>query len=147
MNGIKMSDCKFYVDEEARTVVCVIPNTKDMVIDYIFEHYRFKDIDFSDALYNWHNPLYEDLIMPSSFMGKAVCAKEDEWNEDTGRLIAYSRARTKCYKSFFKRANRFVQAIDARLNDIITGFNEFGEKLTDKDNELQKKIDEKVPKE
>ena len=51
MNGIKMSDCKFYVDKEKRTIVCVIPSvivnngkqsyTKNMVFDFIDDNFDF----------------------------------------------------------------------------------------------------------
>ena len=51
MNGIKMSECKFYVDEEKRTVICVIPKTRDMLIDFIQDHFYFKDIDLSHSTY------------------------------------------------------------------------------------------------
>ena len=151
MNGIKMSDCKFYVDEDMRTVVCVIPNklgeykfTKNMVSDFIEDNFRFNDLDMPICLdYDWVD---NALKMPSSFMGKAVCAPEDEWNEELGRMIAFSRAKDKCYKSFFKRANHFVQTIDRRLGDMITMFNDFGMKLEEKREALQKKIDECMPK-
>lgn len=153
MNGIKMSECKFYVDEEARTVICVIPNKihhKDgsttvvskMVEDFIEENFRFKDLDFDFALnFDWQE---KNLEMPVSFMGKAVCAPEDEWNEETGRMIAFSRAKDKCYKSFFKRANKFVQTVDRRLGDMIEQFNDFGLKLEDKRAALQHQIDERT---
>ena len=84
--------------------------------------------------------------MPASFMGKAVCATEDEWNEETGRIIAFARGKDKCYKSFFKRANVFVQMVDRRLNDIITKFNDFGMKLEEKREALQAKIEERINK-
>ena len=42
MNGVKMSDCRFYVNEEKRTVVCVIPNTQNMVIDFILDNFYHK---------------------------------------------------------------------------------------------------------
>lgn len=136
MNGIKISDCKFYINEAARVVICVIPNTQLMVTDFIHEHFRWKDIDF------WMSIEYilNQLAMPCSFMGKAVCAEEDEWNEETGRLIAFSRAKDKCYKSFFKRANKLIQIFDRRLNDMIDEFNDFGEKLDNKKLILQEKI-------
>lgn len=149
MNGIKMSDCKFYVDEEARTVVCVIPNklgehkfTKNMVSDFIEDNFRFNDLDMQFGLdYDWVDKTIE---MPSSFMGKAVCAPEDEWDEETGRIIAFSRAKDKCYKSFFKRANKLVQMIDRRLGDMITQFNDFGMKLEGRREALQAKINERI---
>ena len=141
MNGIKMSDCKFYVNESERVVVCVIPHTRKMVSDFIREHFQFSDLDFWFALYNT-----EMVHMPNSFIGKAVCAAEDEWNEELGRKIAFSRAKDKCYKSFFKRANQFVQLVDRRLGDMIDTFNNFGLKLEAKRETLQKQIDECMPK-
>lgn len=144
MNGIKMSDCKFYVDEDARVVVCVIPNTNDMLIDFVREHFRWDDVDLDYAIDYHFEP---KLQMPRSFMGKAVCAAEDEWNEELGRKIAFSRAKDKCYKSFFKRANLLVQTYDRRLGDMIETFNDFGLKLDSKREALQKVIEGQIKKE
>lgn len=145
MNGIKMSDCRFYVNEEERTVVCVIPNVKFALREFIEENFEFPDFDvYCGISYDY---LLKELKLPHSFMGKAVCAAEDEWNEKTGRLIAYSRARNKYYTSFFKRANRLVQLINKRLDDVIELFNNFGMKLEVKQGALQTKIDEQVKKE
>ena len=142
MNGIKMNDCRFYVDEERRVVVCVIPNTRDMLLDFVREHFCWANINIFDAIDG--NLYRRDLKLPRSFTGKAVCAPEDNWDVETGKMIAFSRAKDKCYKSFFKRANRLVQEIDARLGDMITIFNEFGVKLENKREALQKQIDERV---
>ena len=144
MNGIKMSDCKFYVNKEERVVVCVIPRTKYMVDDFIKEHFKWNDIDIQFAV---DMDLLNKLYMPSSFMGKAVCAEEDEWDEELGRMIAFSRAKDKCYKSFFKHANILVQAIDRRLNHMITMFNDFGLKLETKRDTLTNMIEERIQKE
>lgn len=144
MNGIKMSDCKFYVDEDARVVVCVIPNTNDMLIDFVREHFRWDDVDMDYAIDYHFEP---KLQMPRSFMGKAVCAAEDEWNEELGRKIAFSRAKDKCYKSFFKRANLLVQTYDRRLGDMIETFNDFGLKLDSKREALQNYIESQIKKE
>ena len=142
MNGIKMSDCRFYVNEEEHTVVCVIPRTKELLEDFIVEHFRFRDFDFSFIVdWEWGD---DRLKMPSSFMGKAVCSEEDEWNEETGRMIAFSRAKDKCYRSFFKRANNLIQSLDRRLGDMITEFNDFGLKLENKREALRTKIEERV---
>ena len=141
MNGIKMSDCRFYVNEEERTVVCVIPDTKMMVRDFVDEHFDWPDISIADAVWG---RVFKLIEMPTSFIGKAVCAAEDEWNEETGRIIAFARAKDKCYKSFFKRANSLVQLIDRRLGDMIETFNNFGMKLEDKRTKLQKQIDSRI---
>ena len=149
--GIKMSNCKFYVDENARTVVCVIPNklgeytfTKNMVSDFIEDNFKFNDFDMQFCMdYDWVD---KALKMPSSFMGKAVCAPEDEWDEELGKMIAFSRAKDKCYKSFFKRANTFVQTMDRRLGDMIEAFNNFGMRLEDRRVGLQQQIEERNSK-
>ena len=144
MNGIKMSDCKFYVDEEKRVVVCVIPHTQDMLYNFISENFRFTKFDIQWGL---TVPGGIDMItMPSSFMGKAVCSEEDEWNEETGRLIAFSRAKNKCYRSFFKRANRLIQTVDEHLGDMVDAFNRFGTRLEDNRDGLQQRIEESLNK-
>lgn len=151
MKGIKMSDCRFYVNEAERTVVCVIPQfvengerrdfTRDMVTDFINDNFGFREMDFRYLL----NPVFvEELEMPSTFMGKAVCSPDDEWDEEVGKMIAFSRAKDKCYKSFFKRANHFIQTLDRRLGDMIEEFNDFGMKLEDKRLGLEQKINEKI---
>lgn len=142
MSGIKMSDCKFYVNEEARTVVCVIPNTEDMIGDFINENFDFPELDFTV-----YGDFRKEIRMPHSFMGKAVCAPEDVWDEKTGRIIAFAKAKNKCYKSFFKRANMFIQLIDKRLNDMITIFNNFGDKLEEKRIALAQDIDNRTKNE
>ena len=138
MNGIKMSDCRFYVNEDKRTIVCVIPNTKYMLEDFAKEHFKWNDFDFDFGIdYDYMKSLY----LPNSFKGKAICAENDEWNEELGRMLAYSRAKDKCYKSFFKRANKLIQTLDRSI------FNDFGIKLDTKKNELEEKIEDMIQKE
>ena len=144
MNGVKMSSCKFYVNEQERIVICVIPHTKNMLKQFVMEHFQWDDIDLAFSP-NWH--FNNKLAMPSSFMGKAVCSPEDEWDEALGRKIAFSRAKDKCYKSFFKRANLLVQTIDRRLGDMITTFNDFGLKLDKKREALENDIESVIKKE
>lgn len=142
MKGIKMSDCRFYVDEAARTIVCVIPNTEDMVEDFIRDNFEYPEFDFTV-----YGRLRKTIKMPYSFMGKAVCAPEDEWNEALGKKIAFAKAKDKCYKSFFKRANTFVQGVDRRLGDMINTFNDFGLKLSAKREALEAIIESETKKE
>lgn len=141
MNGIKMSDCKFYVNEEAKTVVCVIPDAKEMLDDFVSENFRFSDFDMHFMIND-----YDMLKMPKSFIGKAVCSADDEWDEELGRMIAFSRAKDKFYKSFFKRANNFINAVDRRLGDMIETFNDLGAKVSDKKEKLEHMIEEKMQK-
>lgn len=139
MNGIKMKDCRFYVNEAERVIVCVIPHTRRMVSDFIQQHFSFGDVDFWYALED-----VDKVRMPDSFIGKAVCSPDDEWDEELGKMIAFSKAKDKCYKSFFKRANTFVQMVDRRLGDMIDSFNDFGMKLENKRENLQEQINERI---
>lgn len=149
MSGIKMSDCKFYIDEDTRTVVCVIADTEDLSIrdslnEFISENFRYNDINIEWAI---APKLYDELQMPKSFMGKAVCAEEDEWDEEAGMLLAFKRAKTKFYNSFFKRANYLMKRLDTRLDDMVQAFSEFGIKIEDNMNAIDKKINDKLPEE
>jgi len=146
MNGIKMSECKFYVNEPKRTIVCVIPDvvhhsdgtktyTHAMLRNFLTQNCRFNDVNFV-----YTDKGFDMLELPRSFSGKAVCAPEDKWDEELGKKIAFSRAKAKLYTSFFKRANKFVQATDNRLGEMIDIFNTFGEKLDDKRRMLEKEI-------
>ena len=138
--NIKKEDCKFIVKPDQRVVVCVIEGShiRTLLTDFVSDFY-FRDLD----LYVPH-PAAKKLEMPGSFIGKAVCAPEDEWNEETGRKIAYSRAKHKLYMSFFKRANLYVQIIDRRLNDIMTQFNELGEALSENQDKLEEEIEKLI---
>ena len=142
MKGIKMSDCRFYVNETERVIVCVIPNTKTMVEDFILDNFIYPELDFT--VYGGFRKV---IKMPYSFMGKAVCAPDDEWNEELGKKIAFAKAKDKCYKSFFKRANAFIQCVDRRLGDMINTFNDFGLKLSTKREALEKAIESETKKE
>ena len=140
-NGISQKDCKFYVNEKKRTVVCVIPDTEEKLQNFIEENFTFKDFD-----YNWGLTTkgLNNMSLPRSFIGKAVCSEDDEWDEETGKMIAYSRAKDKFYKAFFKRANYFIQALDENLGNMIEIFNDMGMKLEANHLRLEKKIEERI---
>lgn len=139
MNGIKMSDCRFYVNEEERTVVCVIPYTRLKFLSYIYDKFMYhRNICFKVD--------ERELELPKQFIGKAVCSKEDEWNEETGRMIAFARAKNKFYKSFFKRANLLINTIDKELTYMVETFNSFGDVLNQKDSDLAAEIELRLSK-
>lgn len=142
MNNIKMENCNFYVNKEKRTIVCVIPETKNMFYDFVDENFQFKFYNIGDGL--TYDAMEECYWMPESFSGKAVCAPDDEWNEELGRRIAFSRAKHKCYKSFFKRANRLVSSLDTYIGYMLEQFNAFGKKCETNKIRLDKLIDQSL---
>lgn len=146
MKGIKMSDCKFYVDEDARTVICVIADTENFTVrhaltNFIDEQFHYKDFDISSAVY--YSSLDDILKMPKSFMGKAVCSEDDEWDEEAGKLLAFKRAKTKFYNSFFKRANILMRTLDKRLDDIVETFGQLGLKIENNMDSIDKQLGDK----
>ena len=146
MKGIKMSDCKFYVDEDARTVICVITDTENVSVrhaltNFIDEQFDYKDVDISSVAY--YSSLHDILKMPKSFMGKAVCSEDDEWDEEAGKLLAFKRAKTKFYNSFFKRANILMRTLDKRLDDMVEAFGQLGLKIENNMDVIDKKLGDK----
>ena len=141
---IHRKDCKFIVKPEERVVLCIIEGRyiKDMLLDYI------EDFEPS-AVEVWPTglDLRKRLTMPRSFVGKATCSENDEWNEELGRKIAYSRAKNKLYTSFFKRANTFINEVDYKLNRMISHLNDFGAKLDEQRINLEQNIEELTQKE
>ena len=146
---IKYKNCKFIVKPEDRMVICVIDNSvfgeerkkvSDILLDFIFDN-EYSNVDICTS-YDFD----KKLRMPKSFIGKAVCAEEDEWNEELGKKIAYSRAKNKLYTSFYKRANLFIQETDRRLNYMIDKFNNFGVTLDENKQRLDDEIERLLQK-
>jgi len=133
--NVKQKDCKFYVDEEARKVVCVIPHTDRMVWDYI-----------NDFPIRWcvSGKIEEELYLPHSFSGVATCHASDTFDVETGKLIAYHKAKNKLYTSFYKRANKLINYVDGELNKAMDSFNDFGEHLSYRADEREKEIDKRL---
>ena len=108
--NIKASDCKFYVNKENRTVTCVIEDTKHLLEEFL--NYNL-----------WVTPKVADkmkyLYLPNKFVGIARCMPEDEWDEEFGRKLAYTKARKKLHTVFFKKANDYVNEVDNNINEII----------------------------
>lgn len=126
---------RFIVQPEGRKVVCIISNT-----------HRYLE-DFVDLWHNdWSAPwkVVDILTMPDHFVGVATCDENDEWNEEIGKAIAFSRAKYKLHNSFFKRANTFVNECDRALSKLITSLNDYGEHLSMNAGKREKWITEKV---
>ena len=133
--NIKQSDCRFYVNEDCGKVVCVIPNTRNLVIDFVE--------DFVDPRVIYYGDKIEALIeMPPSFTGIATCAEGDVFNEEIGKLIAFNKAKRKLNLSFFTRANILVDYLDSHLNKMMDSFNELGEALVANEKRREAKIEE-----
>ena len=126
---------RFVVQPERRKVVCIISKARDYLEDFV------------DLWQNeWDAPwkVRKILTMPDRFVGVATCDENDEWNEEIGKAIAFSRAKYKLHNSFFKRANTFVNECDRALSKLITSLNDYGEQLSANAEKREKWITEKV---
>lgn len=126
--NITKDKARFIVNEDARKVVCIIDHTSDLFIDYADKNLRI----MPDCDHLWGGDgsrLYPKLKMPNKFVGIASCNSEDEFSAETGKLIAFTRAKDKIQNSFFKRANLYVNTLDSWLNQAMDSINNYGKKL------------------
>ena len=105
------------VDSKRRTVTCTITNTDVMLRKFM-----------GFACFGHNSMHIDDLIqMPPKFVGTAKCDPRDEWNEEVGKLIAFSRAKYKCQSSFFKHARAVIDAMDKQLDFYVKQLNKYGD--------------------
>lgn len=124
--NITPKDAKFFVDEKNHIVTCVIEDTK-----YLFSRFCNKNFKINPDTLLWYNEDFtKNLEMPNRFVGQARCSENDEWNVETGKLIAFSRAKDNLNKSFFKRANTYINTLDKWIDDAAVLLNQVGDKLS-----------------
>jgi len=132
----KPKNVKFYVNPETRKVVCVIDHVKFSVTDFIRKYTDYW------GLMSWETVDEDKFYIPDRFVGIATCSDEDEWNEETGRLIAYKRAREKYDRSFFRAAQRFITYIGEKLNNAVDVINDYGTQMERLYENREKRIEE-----
>ena len=119
--NIKPSDATYFINEEKKVVVCIVDKTKHLFNDFVEENFEIWPCDSS---------FFEKLEMPNKFTGVARCSENDEWNPETGKLIAFSRMKDNLNKSFFKRANTYVNFLDRAADEAADVLGKIGEKLS-----------------
>ena len=134
--NVTADDAKFFIDEEKKTVVCVIEETKNLFRDFANTNFRISTD--CDEVYNcvhrinsYNSTLDDKMLMPNKFVGVAKCGENDKWDEDIGRVIAFSRAKNNLITSFFKRVQTYVYYLEKWLNEATDTFNKLDEKLTE----------------
>lgn len=127
MLNITPEDCRFIVKPEARKVICLIENTKNLFLNFAKENLN---IPYYCTDCGKPSDLTYRLSMPNIFKGVATCSEDDEWDEEIGKLIAYSRAKDSLNQSFFKRANLYIHTFDSYITRDCDFLNSIGDKLT-----------------
>ena len=127
---IEKQDCKFIVKPEERKVICIYYINPEILIDYLTD---------SCAMYTDYKE-YNMLKMRHYYTGMATCASEDEWNEDTGKLIAFAKMKKKFCSSVFRHINRFFDARDNEINRAAEICDRMGEKWNKEIDTIDKEI-------
>lgn len=131
--NVRPEDCRYIVNEDKRKIICIIENT-----EYMFTNFANHNLEIPYSCYdtiwttvkNAPKHFYKKLRMPKRFWGVATCAEEDKWDEEKGKLLAFSKAKDKLNTSFFKRANLYINTLDRSLNRATILLNNLGDKLT-----------------
>ena len=121
--------CRFYINNDKRTVTCVLRVDKYML------HSFMDTIPEFEALGDRY---YSELVIPEVYVGVARCAPEDEWNEEYGRKLAYYKMKNKFYATLFKYMNNFFLTFDKNLNALEARINGIGQKWARNLNNLEK---------
>lgn len=121
--NIKPEDATYFINEEKKVVVCTIENTKKLFIHFAMDNFKIRPAVLGN------DSFFKKLEMPDRFVGIAYCSKNDEWNSETGKLIAFSRMKDKLNKSFFKRANLYINTLDKWTDEAFDILNQIGAKL------------------
>lgn len=98
----------YYVNESKRTVVAVITNTEEALINKIRKSLKGGLNEFF-AFKGYRS------YMPDKFVGKAKCAPEDTWDEVYGKQLARERALEKYSRNF----NRELADVHARAEELL----------------------------
>lgn len=133
---IDMKDCKFILKPDERRIVCIYYTDPEILIDYL-NHNCNVYTDYKE---------YNILKMRHYYTGIATCAPEDEWNEDTGKLIAFSKMKKKFCTSVFRRFNRFFDKRDIEINRATEICDRMGEKWNRQVDTLDKEIENRLSK-
>lgn len=135
--SINKNDIHYIVNEETRKVICIIENTQLRFTDYVMDNFGFKP--WAD-MYSYNGKIFDRFVMPKKFIGIATCSVDDEFSSETGKLIAYSRAKEKMDKSFFKRAQLYMWMVDRQTDEIAEHINKYGHMLENSTQKRHNKI-------
>lgn len=134
MYHISKSKVVFKVDEEKRTVRACIsnPQIKTMAIDFVNEHFP--------SLVITNREFLNSLEMNSHYCATATCSVDDEWDVETGKLVAYNRLKNKICTYFFNRLQIATSVIEDWLDAYIEDCNSYGTLLEEQSNMRNEEI-------
>ena len=104
MKTTSKNDITYYIDESNRVIVCRLTGCAFIAADRIKK-------------YCWNDPVdYRvEALMQDSFIGKAKCAPEDDFNIEIGKQIALKRAKAKRKRAINQVIERFRKSLEHDL--------------------------------
>lgn len=108
---VHISNIKYKVDKKNKTVICTGEYDTTDLAKYLSNEdsrliYRIADI-----------PLIR-------CKGVAICSDNDDFDEETGKLIARIKMRKKCYKEIQKYNNKIIELCDNLFHKLFNINNE-----------------------
>lgn len=138
---MKKKDVHFFVNKEKGVVVATIKNTSYDFIDFVANDIHKLGCPLTSLLFEKQQL---DYLMPNRFVGIARLGEDDVWDEETGKLIAYDRAKIKRDNSFFKRANAFARDLEQQKEAIFDTIDAYGKKLSKNMVYRKQKIEKRI---
>lgn len=129
MLNFKQKDCRFIVNEEKRTVVCLLERRRFSVT--IDEYLQSKDINVFNGICSYHRAraLQNMMRMPRRVCAKAVCLPEDKFDVELGKLIAFHKLKAKVLQMYNKRITYVTKYVMRMYDDMEDDFNKFYDKM------------------
>ena len=118
-------------NDPRKKVICIISDTKNLFHEFAGKNFHLScTCDEAGWWLPFKPQLLKDTAMPNKFVGVAICSENDEFDEELGRTIAFSRAKDNLNKCFFKRASLYINTLDTWINEALDIVNAYGEKLS-----------------
>lgn len=109
--------CEYIVNEEKRTVICVI-HTTDQDNEVGMEWATAQNLRDDLMVDSWYLRNVAGARLPKHFAGKAVCSPHDKWDVEIGKKIARYRALEKYHYSTIKRMRTFLDKVKKKQREV-----------------------------
>lgn len=113
----KNRNTMYCINEEKKTVACVLTNCRGAFVNKVFKHVKHLECGY---LFNKATDLVKD-----EYSGIAYCAADDNFNVEIGKKIALSRAVVKRSRAYAKAMSKIRKELMGSCDNLfVDGCNE-----------------------
>lgn len=112
------------VNRSERTVTAKIENCSCELYDWLVKQFAQIGLCSEEFLCSLSELVNEKMLISNTYVGKAVCVKEDDFNVETGKILAARRAQEKYEKARTKVLERLTTDVIRKLIDVNKKQNE-----------------------